>query len=101
MNEIVEAIMAEVRRLPGVEETRSRWGDVPAFRIDGREFFHAGSDGLLDIRLTRSLIRELDDERLLYRPGSSDWIWLKVESRDDIPFALELAQRALEANAAA
>jgi Luciferase len=99
MSGVVDEIVSEVRRLPGVEETRSRWGAVPAFRIDGREFFHAGRDAVLDIRLTRRLIRELDDDRLVYRPGSSDWVWLRVESRDDIPFALELVRRALAANA--
>jgi hypothetical protein len=101
MRRLVDEVLAEVRLLPGVEETRSRWGEGTAFGIDGHEFFHCERDGLLDIRMTRRLIRDLDDDRVVYRPGSSDWVWLTVESPEDVSFAVELARRARAANAAA
>jgi hypothetical protein len=95
---LVDEIVTEVRQLPEVEEVDSPWGR-PAFAVGGREFMHIDRDGLVDVRLTRALIRELDDERFVYRRGSSDWIWLRLESREDARFALELVRRALEVNA--
>jgi Luciferase len=96
---LLDDVVAETSRLSGVEETRSRFGEAPAFCIDGREFMHIDRNGLLDIRLTRPLIRELDDDRLIYRPRASDWVWVRIESRTDVPFALELVRQALAANA--
>ena len=101
---MIDELLARVRRLPGVREDRSQFGDHPGFWTDGREFLHVDHDGTLDVRLTRAVIRELrddlsEDDRVYFRRSSSaDWINVRVEREDDVSFALELARRAAEAN---
>ncbi len=96
---MIDELFAAFAQVPDVSEVPSRWDGARALMIDGREFFHARDDGLLDVRLTRKLIRRLDeDDRLIFRRGSSDWVWIQADGPDDLPFVLELTRRALAAN---
>lgn len=85
----------ELRVLPGVEEAPSQFHGEPALWVDGREFLHFHGPGLVEIRLTRRLIRDLEDERAPARARYSDWVIVRTEHRD---LVLELARRAAEAN---
>ena len=90
MNEL----LASLRRLPHVEEAPSQWTGGPAFWLDGREVVHFHGDDV-EIRLTRTLIAKLDDERVARRTRTSDWIVVPACERE---LVLELARAALEAN---
>jgi Family of unknown function (DUF5519) len=87
-------VAERLRDLPGLDEAPSRWGADPAFWTNGREIVHFHEGGV-EIRLTRKLIRELDDERPIERTRTSDWVVVPCEEEDLI---VQLAKRAIEAN---
>jgi hypothetical protein len=80
----------------GLEQRPSRWGADPAFWWRGREIVHTHGD-LVEIRLTRRGIRELDDERAMLRARTSDWVMVPREHSELI---VALARRAQELNGA-
>jgi hypothetical protein len=90
-----ERLLAGLAALPDVEARPSQFHGEPAFWIDGREFVHTHGDDVLEIRLTRKLIAELDDDRVVQRARTSDWI---IVPQAEEELALELASRALQAN---
>ncbi len=90
------ALLGELKLLPGVEIAPSQWTKQPAVWIDGREIVHA-HDHWIEIRLTGKLINRLDDDRVLRRARTSDWVMVDEAERDLI---VELASVAAEANAA-
>jgi hypothetical protein len=58
---------------------------------------------VLDIRLTKSLIRSRrsglrDDERIRLRTGTSDWLDFRVRDQSDVDDALSLIRAAVRAN---
>ena len=79
----------------GFEQAPSRWGADPAFWSGGRELVHTHGD-LVEIRLTRKGIRELEDDRAMLRARTSDWVMVAKEHEDLI---VELAERARTLNA--
>jgi hypothetical protein len=90
------ALLDELSRLPGAEVARSQWTDEPAIWVDGREIVHA-HDRWVEIRLTSKLINPVDDDGVLRRARTSDWVMIDAAERDLI---LELAAQASLANAA-
>lgn len=87
--------------IPGIEEGENSWGDDRALWVNGKQMANFTRDGLLEIRLTRSVIRELktrlrDDPRVTLR-GHSDWASFSVESAADFDVALEMGRRSAEA----
>jgi Family of unknown function (DUF5519) len=93
-----DRLLERLAALPDVESWPSQFHGEPAFWIDGREFVHTHGDHDLEIRLTRRLIAELDDERVAQRSRSSEWV---VVPQAEEELALELARRALRANSSA
>jgi hypothetical protein len=91
-----QALLDELSRLPGTEVVRSQWTDEPAIWVDGREIVHA-HERWVEIRLTSKLINRVDDDRVLRRARTSDWVMVDEAERDLI---LALASRAAAANAA-
>jgi hypothetical protein len=91
------ALLDELSRLPGAEVARSQWTDELAIWVDGREIVHT-HERWVEIRLTSKLINRLDDDRVLRRARTSDWVMVDEAERDLI---LELASQASAANAAA
>jgi hypothetical protein len=89
-----EDLLAELRRLPGVEVADSQWTGEPALWVDGREIVHAHGEHV-EIRLTGKLINALDDERAMRRARTSDWVLVAERERGLI---LDLARQAVEAN---
>lgn len=88
------ALLDELSRLPGAEVAPSQWTKEPAIWVEGREIVHA-HDPWIEIRLTRKLIDRLEDDRVLRRARTSDWVMVDEGERDLI---LELANRAAAAN---
>lgn len=78
----------------GLEQAPSRWGADPAFWWRGREIVHTHGD-LIEIRLTRKGIRELEDDRAMLRARTSDWVMVAANHEDLI---LDLAERAKALN---
>lgn len=75
------------------------------FWCNGKEIAHLDAPGVLDLRLTRQVIRELrtelrEDERVRLRGSASDWIEVRLSCRADVDFALRLAERAADAHRA-
>jgi hypothetical protein len=91
-----ETLFDDLRELPGVEVAPSQWTHEPAIWVEGREILHA-HDRWIEIRLTRRLINQLDDDRVLRRARTSDWVMVDESERDLI---LDLAAQAASANQA-
>jgi hypothetical protein len=89
-------LLDELSRLPGAEVARSQWTDEPAIWVDGREIIHA-HERWVEIRLTSKLINRVDEDRVLRRARTSDWVMVDEAERGLI---LELANQAAAANAA-
>jgi len=88
------ALLDELSDLPGVEAAPSQWTKEPAIWIDGREIVHA-HEPWIEIRLTRKLINTIEDDRVLRRARTSDWVMVDQGERDLIR---ELATQAVAAN---
>ncbi len=101
---IWKRVVDDLRRLPGVEEGRSQFGDFPALWVDGREFLHLHGDGAVDVRLTRGEIRRrrddlAEDARVYFRRSSSaDWVHVLGRDDEDASFVVGLARAAAGAN---
>jgi Family of unknown function (DUF5519) len=96
----LELLRAQLSALPGVECTRSRFGQGgrPAWRIGAREFAHLHSDTLLDLRLPRPVQARLrGDSRAHFRAGRSEWVEVEFHNEQDVPDLIALAQQALAA----
>lgn len=94
-----------IARLDGVTESESMFKDDLAYWVNGTEIAHFDTGQIIDIRLTRDLIRsrrtELRaDPRIHLRSGSSDWISVQILQPDDIAFAADLAESAASAHRA-
>jgi hypothetical protein len=87
-------LLAALRDLPDVEVAPSQWTAEPAIWVDGREIVHAHREWV-EVRLTGKLINQVEDERVLRRARTSDWVMVDKKERELI---LDLARRAVEAN---
>jgi hypothetical protein len=87
-------LLEELRRLPGVEVAPSQWTGQPAIWIDGREIVHAHGRWI-EVRLTGRRITKVEDDRVLRRARTSDWVMVDAAHEQLI---LDLARQAVEAN---
>jgi hypothetical protein len=88
------ALLDQLSRLPGAAIAPSQWTKEPAVWVDGREVLHA-HEPWIEIRLTSTLINRLEDDRVLRRARTSDWVMVDERERELI---LDLAGRAVAAN---
>jgi hypothetical protein len=99
-----DALIAGLLRFPPeVEEHRSRFAPIMAWRVSGREFLHFHGENEIDLRLTRAVIRDQRDRlranrRVDLRQHSSHWIRVSLSSPGDVRFALRLVKLAVVAN---
>jgi hypothetical protein len=75
----------------------------PAIWVGQREVAHFDGPDHLDVRLTRGVIRarrpELrGDDRVEFRPGTSDWVRIRAASQSELDRALEFVRDAVAAN---
>jgi hypothetical protein len=75
----------------------------PAIWVGKREIAHFDSAYEVDIRLTKDAIRKRrpalkNDKRVDLRPGTSEWIRVRVTSASEIEHALGLVRDAVIAN---
>ncbi len=95
--------MKRLRSLDGVVIAEGAFSPGPALWVGKREIAHLDGEQTLDVRLTKSVIAgrrsELrGDNRVLLRPGTSDWLEVKIESPQDVEFAISLVKEAVAAN---
>jgi hypothetical protein len=88
-------LLDELSRLPGAEAAPSQWTGELAIWVDGREIVHAHGRWI-EIRLTSKVINRLEDDRVLRRARTSDWVMVDEGEHELI---LELAGQAASANA--
>src|SRR5262245_12319834 len=86
-----QALRKLLLAIPGVIEAPNVFGEDDAFWINGTQIAHWRDQFTLELRLTKKLIRERraelkQDPRVILRQGSSDWIMLHFDSRDDVIF---------------
>lgn len=85
------------RGLDDVDEAPSRFGGGLAFRRGRREFAHFHHEREIDLRLPRAQRALRGDPRAVLRPGRSDWVAYRLETRDDLEVVLRLLRAAWEA----
>ena len=93
-----QRLVARLLTLDGVVESPSMFGNADAYWCNGKEIAHLVAVDVVDLRLTRPVLRELrsalrDDARVRLRKGGSDWVELQFSSPGDVDFVLELAER--------
>ncbi|MBA2359702.1 MAG: DUF5519 family protein [Actinobacteria bacterium] len=76
-----------------MEDRPSQVHGEPALWIERREFVHCHGDRWIEIRLTGKLISRLDDDRVMRRSRTSDWVMVDIDHADLI---VELARQARE-----
>jgi hypothetical protein len=95
MTRITERVLARLRELPGLEEAPSQFTAGPAFWSGGRELVHLHGDDV-EVRVTRRLVdRVLEDERVVRRARTSDWVIVSAAEQD---LVVHLAREAIEVN---
>lgn len=97
------SIVARLVTLAGVSEAPSQWADRAALWVDGREIAHLGSDGWLDVRLSRKLIAQhraalRSDPAVELRRSGGDWARFRVETDEALAEAVRFCGLAVEAN---
>lgn len=104
---MADRLWASLSSLDGVEESPSAFKNGPALWVNGTEIAHRDDERVIDVRLTRGLIRAQRDElradhRVRLRKSSTaDWIEVEVHEPADEQFLLTLVRQAAEAHRAA
>jgi hypothetical protein len=97
-------LQEQIARIEGVVEAKSKFADRPAWWIEGKEIAHMDGDSVLDIRLTRQVIRARRDdlgthpEITFRRSTSAEWIEIEVTDSNAELLALELVKQAAAAH---
>jgi hypothetical protein len=100
---VSEAFIKAAAAIEGAAYGDAVFSDGGAVWAGTREVAHAHGDGVVEIRLTKAVIRERrtelrGDARVAMRKNASDWIEFAIASERDEADALELVRIAVEAN---
>lgn len=101
-----ERLELRLGAIDDVEAGESSFGPGDGYWVNGKEILHFDSDDRVDLRLTRSEIRQRRrtlraDERVDLRSSSTaDWLGIRLVRPSDIEFILELAAVAAAAHRA-
>jgi len=88
---------------PGASLGEGAFSAGPAIWVGKREVAHFDGSDAVDVRLTRSVIRERrdelrGDERIELRSRSSDWLRVSARTPSELHHACALIQAAVAAN---
>jgi hypothetical protein len=100
---VIDARRDAIAALPDVVESPSMFKDDLAYWVNGKEIAHFEGEDLIEIRLTRSAVRERRDalradRRVHLRYSGSDWITVQFSSPEDIRSVLELVEAAADSH---
>jgi hypothetical protein len=94
-----------IMSIDGVTLSPSGFGDVDAYWVNGKEIAHFDDPTTVDLRLTRAGISarrpELKaDPRVTLRRSGSDWVEVRVATKDDLAWLTSLVEAAADAHRA-
>ena len=101
MNELKAKLLAELRKIDGVDDRPSPVSGGTALFYQGKPFAHFHNDNELDLRLTRTLIQQMG---LSHPPGSvhhpgrspnSAWIEIRFSTIGDLEEVAKLVRLAV------
>lgn len=100
---MIEGLRDVIAAVDGVVESPSMFKDDLAYWVNGQEIAHFESADLIEIRLTREVIRRRrqqfkGDPRVDLRYSGSDWITVHFLSPDDRALVMELVEDAATAH---
>ncbi|MGH8946943.1 MAG: luciferase family protein [Acidimicrobiia bacterium] len=100
---MIEGLRNDIAAVDGVIESPSMFKDDLAYWVNGKEIAHFESADLIEIRLTREVIRRRrqqlkGDRRVDLRYIGSDWITVRFLSTDDRALVMELIEEAATAH---
>src|SRR4051794_14485555 len=104
MGDLREALEARLAEIDGVQIGESVFSDGPGYWVNAKEIAHFDADDIIDLRLTRAEIRErraalrADPRVELRKSTSSDWLEIRISTRDDVAFVADLARVAAAAH---
>ena len=103
MATIRQQLERRIRRVDGVVESESAFRPEPAFWVNGKEIAHFEGPDAIEVRLTKAVIRGLRpqlkaDPRVELRPSGADWITVRVATKQDADFVVDLVERAADAH---
>lgn len=104
---MADRLWASLTAVEGVEESPSAFKDGPALWVNGTEIAHREDERVIDVRLTRGLIRarraelRADARVRLRKSSTADWIEVEVHDPADEQFLLDLVRQAADAHRAA
>jgi hypothetical protein len=94
----LKELIARAGDLTDVESKPSKFGPKIAFWRGKKEFAHVDKRGVLDIRLTKPLIKKLKPDYRLEIDPKRDWVHAHVETLEDVDFVMRLVERAYRAH---
>jgi hypothetical protein len=98
-----DGLMERLASLDGAVVAEGAFSPGPALWVGKREIAHFDGDQTLDVRLTKSVIAGRRpalraDDRVVLRPGTSDWLEVRIKTSEDAEFAISLVTDAVAAN---
>jgi hypothetical protein len=89
--------------IDGVSVSESMFGNGDAYWVNSKEIAHFEGVGVIEVRLTRAVIRERRpelkaDARAELRPSGADWITVRFGDEADEAFVVGLVTAAAEAH---
>ncbi|MCH7844385.1 MAG: DUF5519 family protein [Acidobacteria bacterium] len=100
---MIDDVRDAIAGIPGVVESQSMFKDDLGYWVHGKEIAHFENDDLIEIRLTRAVIRTRHeglqgDPRIDLRYSGSDWIVLRLSTSEDLTLVVELVEEAAAAH---
>lgn len=102
-SELRARIEQQLADVTGLQPGESMYGHGLAFWANVKEVVHFEHDNVIEIRLTRPLIRDRRqqlkaDGRVQLRPHGGDWMSIRYDVDEDVGFVIALATLASEAH---
>lgn len=103
MADLLDQLTRRLSLLAGVDQGESMFGNGVACWVNGKEVAHFEAPGMIEVRLTKAVIRELrsslkSDSRVVFRPSGADWLTVHFATTADVDFIVELVSEAEQAH---
>jgi hypothetical protein len=103
MRSVRNDLETRLGEIDGVIVSESMFRNGDGYWVNGQEIAHFERDDLIEVRLTREVIRKRrpafkSDDRVELRPSGADWLTVRLNSRDDVVFVVDLVTIAAHAH---